>query len=189
MFCSITNEMPLWWLMEGPRVMSHDFSVSFCEIDLELTICNCLNAEVSIRIITNDFMPETKLSDYLISDSNTNQGGWHNVSLANDIKEISNVQGVLSEKLSSSSSQSISPFIWCAASSTSVKMQPSSTAKVPLRICIFSPGTFDLSSYELHWNVQSSSPSDEGRPGDDGTRSSSGMSHGHPFYLTVMQSH
>ncbi|PKU73262.1 trafficking protein particle complex subunit 8 [Dendrobium catenatum] len=184
--CSITNEIPLWWLMEGPRVMSHDFSVSFCEIDLELTICNCLNAEVSIRIITHDFMPETKLSDYLISDSNTNQGGWHNVSLANDIKEISNVQ---SEKLSSSSSQSISPFIWCAASSTSVKMQPLSTANVPLRICIFSPGTFDLSSYELHWNVQSSSRSDKGRPGDDATRSSSGMSRGHPFYLTVMQSH
>lgn len=198
--CSITNKMPVWWLMEGPRVVSHDFSISFCEVDLELTICNSMKTEFSIRIITSDFMPETKLSDDLISDSNINQGGWHDASLvANDIKEASNVQGFQSRKSSSSSSpslppsssttttssQSIPPFIWCAASSTLVKMKPSSTAKVPLRICIFSPGTFDLSNYELHWNVQSSN---EG-PGDDATRSSSGNSRGHPFYLTVMQSH
>lgn len=192
MLFSIANKIPIWWLMEGPRVISHDFSASFCEVDLELTICNCTKIEVLIRIITSDSMPETKLSDDLVSDSNVNQGGWHDISLANDVKEISNVQGLQSRKsLSSSSSpssQSISPFIWCAASSTLVKMQPSSTAKVPLRICVFSAGTFDLSNYELQWNAEATNPSDGG-PGDDAMRSSSGISRGHPFYLTVLQSH
>lgn len=197
--CSVTNKTPIWWLMEGPRVVRHDFSACFCEVDLELTICNCTKSEVFIRIITSDFVPETKLSDDLVSDPNINQGGWHDVSLANDVKEISNVQGFQSRKsssppsssssssLSSPPSQSISPFIWCAASATLVKMQPSSTAKVPLRICVFSAGTFDLSNYELHWNVQSTNPLDGG-PGDDAMRGLSGVSRGHPFYLTVMQS-
>ncbi|XP_020578144.1 trafficking protein particle complex subunit 8 [Phalaenopsis equestris] len=181
--CSISEELPVWWLLEGPRVIHHDFCVSFCEIDLELTIYNRMKSEVFIRIITMDFMPETKPSEDSTSDPNINQGGWHDISLANDIKENSNVQGFQFRKSpspssspsSSLSSQSISPFIWCAASSTSVKMQPSSTARVPLRICVFSPGTFDLSNYELHWNV-------------DAMRSSSGISRGHPFYLTVLQS-
>ncbi|PKA59768.1 N-acetyltransferase [Apostasia shenzhenica] len=178
--CSITTKTPIWWLMEGPRSISHDFSKSFCEVDLELTICNCSKNDLSVKVITSDVMPETKHSGDSISDSNTNQGGWHDMSLS-DIEASSS--WTLSS--SSSSSQSLSPFIWCAASSTQVKLKSSSSAKVPLRICVFSPGTYDLSNYEMHWSLMTSKSSHDGIS-EDMTASSSGMSRGLPYYLTVM---
>ncbi|KAK8963015.1 hypothetical protein KSP40_PGU012905 [Platanthera guangdongensis] len=181
--CRVTNKTPVWWLIEGPRILSHDFSASFCEVDLGLTICNSMKAEVSIKVVTSDTAPESKLSDDVISDSSSNsQGGWRDISLSDDAKSTSNIPQV--QLLNPSSSNSISPFIWCAASSTEVKMLPSSTTKIPLRICVFSPGTYDLSNYELRWDSQPSDPSGE----EDTKMRSSGTSRGHPFYLTVMQS-
>ncbi|KAG0478781.1 hypothetical protein HPP92_013500 [Vanilla planifolia] len=138
--CSINSTTPIWWLMDGPRIIQHDFSVSFCEVELQLTLSNVLKSEVSIRVVTFDISPESKPSDDLPSHPSAHQGGWYDVPLTVDTKQTP-----------SSSPRSISPFIWCAASSTQVKMQASSTSVVPLRICIFSPGTYDLSNYELHW--------------------------------------
>lgn len=204
--CRVSNKMPVWWLMEGPREIRHDFSASFCEVDLELSICNCTKTEVSIKVLTSDTMAESKFSEDQISESGINQGGWHAISLSNDIKSLSNALNVQSNKPSPSPSSSsspspspsssspsmsllsISPFIWCAANSTQLKLLPSSTAKVPLRICIFSPGTYDLSNYELHWNFQSSEPSGDAGLSENTKRSSSGMSRGHPFSLAAIQS-
>lgn len=179
--CRVTNKTPVSWLIEGPRIISHEFSDSFCEVELWLTICNSVKAEVSIKVITSDTTPESKLSDDVISDSGINQGGWHDISLSNDTKSASNIPKVRPLN-PSSSSKSISPYIWCAASSTEVKMLPSSTTKIPLRICVFSPGTYDISNCELRWDLQPSEP-----PGDEDTkRSSSGISRGQPDRKSVV---
>ncbi|XP_077245173.1 tetratricopeptide repeat (TPR)-like superfamily protein isoform X2 [Tasmannia lanceolata] len=180
--CSIASTSPIWWLVDGPRTVHHDFSASFCETRLYMTIYNCSNAVASIKINTFDTLPNTaQLTDASISSGN--KEGWHDVSLADDIKVLSDVQ--VGVRPSKPSLDSISPFVWCASSSTRVVLEPLSTAKIPLQICIFSPGTYDLSNYALHWNLQFSDNEESSR---DATRQSSGTNPGHPFYLTVLQS-
>ncbi|XP_058085040.1 uncharacterized protein LOC131232663 [Magnolia sinica] len=185
--CSIASTSPIWWLMNGPRTVHHDFSASFCETRLHMTIYNSSGAVASIKINTFDALPNTsQLSDAAQSPfSSGNQVGWHDMSLSNDIKLLpSDDQGTQPGK--PPLFEGISPFVWCASSSTRVVLEPMSTAEVPLQICIFSPGTYDLSNYTLHWNLQLSV--DEGSSVSDATRRSSGTSPGHPFYLTVIQS-
>ncbi|XP_020095709.1 trafficking protein particle complex subunit 8 isoform X1 [Ananas comosus] len=181
--CSISRTSPIWWLMDGPRTIYHEFSSSFCEIDLQLTIHNCSNSLVSIRVATFDSMLETTQSSDAVhlSDNSNDQGGWYDVSLTNDIKLISNVQGSRSQKRLS---ESTPPFVWSALSSTQLAMEPASTAKLPLKIFVFSPGTYNLSNYELHWKIQ---PQGEGITDEVKNKSSSGLGQGHPFYLTVLQ--
>lgn len=180
--CSITSKSPIWWLMDGPRMINHDFATSFCEVSVCVTIRNCSETSVSIRLATFDILPATdQISDvFQSSDPSGNQGGWHDASLVDEIKVISNVQASRPRK---PFSESISPYVWCGASSTQLKLEPACTAEVPLRICVFTPGTYDLSNYELHWKLR---PSEEGL-GDDVKRWSSGTSRGHPFYLTALQ--
>lgn len=163
-------------------MINHDFSTSFCEASVRVTIRNCSETGVSIRLATFNTMPATdQISDAVqSSDPSGNQGGWHDISLVDEIKVISNVQASRPQK---PSSESISPYVWCGASSTQLKLEPACIAEVPLRICIFTPGTYDLSNYELHWKLQ---PAVEGL-GDDIKRWSSGTSRGHPFYLTALQ--
>lgn len=181
--CSITNKCPIWWLMDGPRTVFHDFSSSFCEVGLCLTIHNCSLTAVLVKFTTFDTMPEKKPSSSTVSDPSESQGGWHEVSLENDLKVLSIADGSRSTKLSSPS-DSVSPFVWCASSSNQVTVEPSCSVEVPVRICAFSPGTYNLSNYELEWNLQSS---DEGFT-DDAKRWSGGTNKGHPFYLTILQS-
>lgn len=163
-------------------MINHDFSTSFCEASVCVTIRNCSETSVSLRLATFDTLPTTdQVSDAIqSSDPPGNQGGWHDISLVDEIKVISNVQASRPQK---SLSESISPYVWCGASSTQLKLEPAGTAEVPLRICIFTPGTYDLSNYELRWKLQ---PSEEGL-GEDVKRWSSGTSQGHPFYLTALQ--
>ncbi|KAK2968934.1 hypothetical protein RJ640_003621 [Escallonia rubra] len=174
--CEITSSSPISWLVDGPRMVHHNFSGSFCEINLRMAIHNSSDSVVSIHINTLDSTPAT------LSPSG-NEAGWHDISLLNDnIKVTSDVLGGGVQK--SVSSGSLSPFIWSGSSSTRVKLDAMSTTEVPLLLCVFSPGTYDLSNYVLHWSLLS--VNEHGDSGA-GSRQSSGTCQGHPFYITVLQ--
>ncbi|XP_043712997.1 trafficking protein particle complex subunit 8 isoform X2 [Telopea speciosissima] len=186
--CSIASTSPVWWLMNGPRTVHHNFSVSFCEIRLCVTIHNSSEEAVSIRISTVDITSsDGQLSDVAAAAqypmSSENQAGWHDVSLGKDIKVTSDVLGTQSGK--GVSSDVMAPFVWAASSSTRVELGPISTIEVPLKVCVFAPGTYNLSNYSVHWEVKLS-----GDPvfAGDGTRQLSGRSPGHPYYITALQS-
>ncbi|TVU44714.1 hypothetical protein EJB05_04165 [Eragrostis curvula] len=174
------SEKPIWWLMEGPQTVSHDFSKSYCEVNIQLVIHNSARHEISVSVVTFDSMPEIRKSVHP-QDSTSALGGWHDVSLENDIKVISSAKGTHYEK---KSSESIPPYVWCSLSSAQIELQPDSSARVPLRVCIFAPGTYNFSNYELHWKVHPS----KGSQVDENGRWSSGGDQGHPFYVTVLQS-
>ncbi|PON63122.1 TRAPP II complex, Trs [Parasponia andersonii] len=182
--CSIASTSPISWHVDGPRTLYHNFSSSFCEIRLSMTIYNSSNSIASVRINTVD--SSGNLSESTSPQSATssgNQVGWHDVSLVTDIKVTSDVLGTRSIK--PPSLDSVSSFVWSAASSTRVQIKPMSMAKIPLQICAFSPGTYDLSNYMLHWNLLL--PDGEVNL-DEGTRQSAGTCQGYPYYLTVLQS-
>ncbi|KAI7991474.1 Trafficking protein particle complex subunit 8 [Camellia lanceoleosa] len=178
--CSIANTSPIWWLMEGPRTIHHNFSSSFCKIKLKMTIHNSSDAVASIRIETSDSTSSANKT----SVPSGNEAGWHDVSLLNDVKVTSDVLGTRVGK--SLPQGCVSPFIWSGVSSTRFKLEPMSTTEIPLQICVFSPGTYDLSNYILHWNCLPSNDQVNQRAG--GTKKSSGTCQGHPYYLTVLQS-
>ncbi|KAL6988129.1 hypothetical protein U1Q18_013876 [Sarracenia purpurea var. burkii] len=178
-YCSIASRSPVWWLVEGPRTIHHNFSASFCEVKLKMTIHNSSTDVASIRIDTSDSASISNTT----SVPSGNEAGWHDISPPNDAKSVSGVLGTHAGKLLSQ--DSISPFIWSGVSSTRIELESMSTTKIPLHICVFSPGTYDLSSYVLHWNLLSANGQiNQGA----GTRQSSGTSQGHPYYLTVLQS-
>ncbi|OEL35037.1 Trafficking protein particle complex subunit 8 [Dichanthelium oligosanthes] len=135
----------------------------------------------SVRVVTSDVMPEKSQTAHT-HDSTSVQGGWHDVSLQNDIKAISSAKGTHHEK---QSSKSISPYVWCSLSSAQIELQPDSCARVPLKVCIFAPGTYNFSNYELQWKVHRPS---EGAQVDENENGSLGGGQGHPFYVTVLQS-
>ncbi|XP_062212632.1 uncharacterized protein LOC133913481 isoform X2 [Phragmites australis] len=177
--CSALNQSPIWWLMEGPRTVSHDFSKSYCEVNVQLVIHNSVGHKILVRVVTFDGMPNKSRTVHP-PDSTSVQGGWYDVSLENDIKAISSAKGTHYEK---QSSESISPYVWCSLSSAQVELQPESSARVPLKMCIFAPGTYNFSNYELHWKMHPS----EGAQVDESERWSSGGDQGHPFYVTVLK--
>ncbi|KAK0585872.1 hypothetical protein LWI29_035426 [Acer saccharum] len=185
--CSTSGTGPITWLIDGPRTMHHNFSASFCEIDLRMTIYNSSDAAVFIRVNTYD----SPSSNGQSSDATTlqtavptgNQSGWHEVPVLNDIKVTSQVLGTQVGK-SSPSLESVSPFIWSGSSATSVQLGPMSTAEIPMKVCIFSPGAYNLSNYALNWNLVS--VNGDGNEGE--TRRSSGTCHGYPYHLTLLQS-
>lgn len=174
--CSAVSQNPVWWLMEGPRTITHDFSKSCCEANIHLVIHNSSEHNVSVRVVTSDRMADQNQTAPS-HESASGQGGWYDVSLENDIKAISSTKGTQAQK---QSSESISPFVWCSLSSAQVDLKPDSCAKVPLKVCIFAPGTYNFSNYELHWKVD---PSEGGQV--ENVRSGGGQ--GYPFYVTVLQ--
>lgn len=165
--------------MEGPRTISHDFSKSYCEVNLQLLIHNSEAHKILVRVATFDVMPE-KSQTVHPHDSTSAQGGWYDVSLENDVKTISNSKSTHQEK---QSSKSISPYVWCSLSCAQKELQPDSCARVPLKVCIFAPGTYNFSNYELQWKVHPS----EGPLVDENEKLLSGGGLGHPFYVTVLQ--
>uniref|UniRef100_A0A0E0GUM1 Trafficking protein particle complex subunit 8 n=1 Tax=Oryza nivara TaxID=4536 RepID=A0A0E0GUM1_ORYNI len=175
--CSAIDQSPIWWFMEGPRTVTHDFSKSYCEANIQLVIHNSVQHNISARVVTYDSVPD-KSQTVNLQDSNSNQGGWYDVSLENDIKAISTAKGTHYQK---QPSESISPFVWCSLSSAQVDLKPDTSTKVPLKVCIFMPGTYNLSNYQLQWKVHSS----EVGQVDENQRSGGGQ--GHPFYVTVLQ--
>ncbi|XP_050384005.1 uncharacterized protein LOC126800653 isoform X2 [Argentina anserina] len=178
--CSTESTSPISWLVDGPRTLYHNFTASFCEVNFHMTIYNSSDGIASVSIKTYDSSNSDPLSDSTSvqsATSSSNQDGWHDLSLVNEIKVTSDVLGIRTGK--SSSVESISPFIWSGSSSTKVELEPKSRTEVPLQVCLFSPGTYDLSSYVLHWNLL--------LPNGD-SRQSTGACQGYPYYLTVLQS-
>lgn len=110
-----------------------------------------------------------------------NQAGWRDVPPVNELKVTSNVPGTQPGK--ALSLESVSPYIWSGSSSTNLHLEPMSSVEIPLQICVFSPGTYDLSNYVLSWNLPS-----KGRGDSDETKQRSGKCHGYKYYLTVLQS-
>ncbi|XP_024187862.1 trafficking protein particle complex subunit 8 isoform X1 [Rosa chinensis] len=177
--CSIESSSPILWLVDGPRTLYHNFSASFCEINFHMTIYNSSDVIASVCIKTYDSNSDN-LSDAIPvqpATSSSNQDGWHDLPLVNEIRVTSDVVGARTGK--SSSVESVTPFIWSGSSSTKVELEPKSRAEIPLQVCVFSPGTFDLSNYVLHWKLLLSN--------GDGLQSS-GACQGYPYFLTVLQS-
>ncbi|XP_052200322.1 uncharacterized protein LOC127806829 isoform X2 [Diospyros lotus] len=172
--CSMASTSPIWWIMEGPRTVHHNFLADFCEIKLSMTIHNSSDAVASVRIDTIDSASSSRTPS-----SPGNESGWHDVSLSNDVKVSSDIVGPRVSR--SLSGESVSLFIWSGTSSTQIKLEPMSTTEIPLQISVLSPGTYDLSNYALHWNLLRSSGQAAG------TLPSSGTCQGHPYYLTVLQ--
>ncbi|KAL0346987.1 UNVERIFIED_CONTAM: hypothetical protein Scaly_1714700 [Sesamum calycinum] len=175
----VASKSPIWWLMDGPRSVRHDFSAAFCEINLSLTVYNSSEDVVSVRIVTLDYTPAINSATSAASVSG-NEVGWHDISHPSEIKVTSDVTGVRGGK--APSTDSVSPFIWSGTSSTRFNLEPFSSAPVPLQICVFSPGTFDLSNYILYWNLVSSS---DGGHDVDGPKVSSGTCQGHSYHVAA----
>ncbi|KAM7499968.1 hypothetical protein LguiA_024382 [Lonicera macranthoides] len=172
----IASTSPIWWVMDGPRTVHHNFSTPFIEIKLKMTLHNSSDSTASIRIDTHDSASNPNpMNTSTSSTPSGNEVGWHDVSpLNNELKLGSDVSGTGFRK--PVSPECASPFIWSGSSSTRVKLEPGSTTEVPLLICIFSPGTYDLSNYDVEWSLLSS----------DSNGQSSGICQGHPYYLTVL---
>lgn len=151
---------------------------------MKMRLYNCSGAIAFVRINTLDSAGIVGHPNPLnVGQSVTpdSQAGWHDVTLVNEVKVTSNVTGSQSGK--SLSLGSVSPHIWSGSSSTNVHLKPMSSAEIPLQICVFSPGIYDLSNYVLHWNLL---PESHGN--HDETRQPSGKCLGYTYYLTVLQS-
>lgn len=170
------------WLMDGPRTKQHNFSASFCEINLKMMICNSSDSPVFVRVNTFDSLTSSDHSnDETALQNSGNQAGWHELPKPNEIKAISNIMKNPVGK--SQSLESIAPFIWSGSSATSIRLKPFSTQEIPMQVTIFSPGTYDLSNYSLNWSLL---------PVNDDTsetkrESSSGICNGYPYFVTVLQ--
>ncbi|KAH9302440.1 hypothetical protein KI387_014023 [Taxus chinensis] len=161
--CSVTSDCPIWWLMEGPKTVIHDFStLPFCEIKFYLTIRNCSTESISVKIETSDNgLKLGETSETVQASATQTQSGWHDVSLETDDtgKVISDPgQGpsiISSNELSEF--QTVGPcfpFMWCALSCANIKELGSwSSFTVPLSISVFAPGIYDLSNYRLMWKL------------------------------------
>lgn len=175
-FDSTASTGPISWLVDGPQTLHHDFSTSFCEINLKMRLYNSSGATASVRIDTLDFA-----GSVVQPATPDNQAGWHDVTPVNELKVTSNVPETQPGK--ALSLDSVSPYIWSGSSSTNLHLEPLSSAEIPLQICVFSPGTYDLSNYVLNWNLLSQNQGD-----GDQTRKDSGKCQGYKYYLTVLQS-
>lgn len=181
---STSNASPISWQVDGPRTLYHDFSASLCEINLRMIIFNSSDAVASVHVKTFDSINTGGHLSEGTSSPSGNQSGWywHDASVEKDIKVTSDVLGARGRK--SLSLESVTPFVWSGTSSTSIQIQPMSKTEIPLQICVFSAGIYDLSNYVLQWNLLST----EGPESLEGTRQSSGTCQGYQYYLSVLQS-
>lgn len=177
-FYSVRTSSPIWWIMDGPRTVKHDFKEPFCAISLKLIVHNSSDDALSVCCNPSDSTANISSSGNA-SAASGNEVGWHDLSLSNDIKITTDP--LVTRAVKPMSSDTVPPFIWSASSSTHFTLEPLSSRETPLEICVFSSGTFDLSNYALHWSL--SSHSDQG----DESSASSGTCQGHPFYITVLQ--
>ncbi|OMO68610.1 Tetratricopeptide-like helical [Corchorus olitorius] len=187
--CSLSSMSPVSWLVDGPQTIEHDFTASLCEVKLRMTISNSSDSVASVRVNTFD-SPSNGIQSSDVAGTQTqtgvsseNQSGWFDIPVVNDMKVITS--DALATRLAKSlSMESVSQFIWSGSSSTRVELQPRSTAEIPLQICVFAPGIYNLSNYTLNWNLISTK--DEENQGE--ADKSCGVCQGYPYYLTVLQS-
>lgn len=151
-----------------------------------MTIYNSSYAAVFVRVNTFDSPSSSgQSSDATSLQSNVpsgNQTGWHEIPVLTDIKLTSQLPPNQLRKLPSL--ESVPPFIWSGSSATSLHLEPMSSAEIPMKVCVFSPGTYDLSNYALDWKLFP----DNSREDEAETSQTSGTCPGYPFYLTVLQS-
>ncbi|CAN1277707.1 Trafficking protein particle complex subunit 8 [Linum perenne] len=184
--CRTAKTSPITWTMSGPRTKHHDFSSSFCEISLQMTVHNSSDSVASVIIKTADSAGNSSQSK-----ASGTQGGWQ--PLATDTKATVSEVGIITRKTESSDPISpVSPFIWSGSSSSKVVLQPRTSAEIPMHICVFYPGTYDLSSYVLNWNLKPVGGNQQEANVDlqrnpDETRKWSGTCKGYPYFLTVLQ--
>ncbi|KAK7284775.1 hypothetical protein RJT34_19528 [Clitoria ternatea] len=180
---STASTGPISWLVDGPQTLLHDFSTSFCEINLKMHLYNSSGATVFVHIDTLDSASNggRMNSTNTVQSATPDQAGWHDITPVSELKGTSNVPDTQPGK--AISLESVSPYIWSGSSSTNLHIDPVSVAEIPLQICVFSPGTYDLSNYVLNWKL----PSD-GQGNSDQTRQHSGKCQGYKYYITVLQS-
>ncbi|KAJ0088798.1 hypothetical protein Patl1_32733 [Pistacia atlantica] len=152
--------------------------------------CHCrqgFDTVASVRVNTFDFSSSSGQSSGATTTQASvpsgNQSGWHEVRALTEIKVTSSIPR--NEVGKSPSLGSVSPYIWSGSSATSVRLEPKSTAEILLEICVFSPGTYDLSNYSLNWNLLG--VNDQGNE-EEGTKQSSGTCYGYPYFFTVLES-
>lgn len=183
-FDSTASTGPISWLVDGPQTLHHDFSTSFCEINLKMHLYNSSGTTAFVHIETIDFDRgggHINSVNAVSSATPDNQVGWHDVTPVNELKVTSNA--VETQPGKALSLESVSPYIWSGSSSTSIHLEPMSSAEIPLQICVFSPGTYDLSNYFLNWKLPS-----KGLGNSDETGQHSGKCQGYKYFLTVLQS-
>ncbi|XP_014495790.1 trafficking protein particle complex subunit 8 [Vigna radiata var. radiata] len=181
---STASTGPISWLVDGPQTMHHDFSASFCEINMKMHIHNSSGATTFVRIDTldSDGNSEQINSVNVVQSATTdNQAGWHDIAPVNELKVASNALETQPGK--ALSLESASSYIWSGSSSTHLHIEAMSSVEIPLQICVFSPGTYDLSNYVLNWKLPSNGQGDS-----DEKRQQSGQCQGYKYYLTVLQS-
>ncbi|CAL5194328.1 unnamed protein product [Lathyrus oleraceus] len=181
---STASTGPISWLVDGPQTLHHDFSTSFCEINLKMHLYNSSGTTAFVHIETIDFDRgggHINSVNAVSSATPDNQVGWHDVTPVNELKVTSNA--VETQPGKALSLESVSPYIWSGSSSTSIHLEPMSSAEIPLQICVFSPGTYDLSNYFLNWKLPS-----KGLGNSDETGQHSGKCQGYKYFLTVLQS-
>ncbi|KAI5425327.1 uncharacterized protein LOC127125569 [Lathyrus oleraceus] len=181
---STASTGPISWLVDGPQTLHHDFSTSFCEINLKMHLYNSSGTTAFVHIDTIDFDRgggHINSVNAVSSATPDNQVGWHDVTPVNELKVTSNT--VETQPGKALSLESVSPYIWSGSSSTSIHLEPMSSAEIPLQICVFSPGTYDLSNYFLNWKLPS-----KGLGNSDETGQHSGKCQGYKYFLTVLQS-
>ncbi|XP_051131915.1 uncharacterized protein LOC127251976 isoform X2 [Andrographis paniculata] len=179
--CCIASKTPIWWKMDGPKSIRHDFSLALCEINLNMTVSNSSEDLISVRIITLD--GPNAVSSLTSGTSNSgSEVGWHDTSHPSEIRVAADALGARAGR--PHSIESVPPFIWSGTSSTRFNLELRSSVQVPLQICVFAPGTYDLSNYLLHWNFVSSNDGED----ELGSKAlSSGTCQGHSYHITVLQ--
>ncbi|XP_057525663.1 uncharacterized protein LOC130805064 isoform X2 [Amaranthus tricolor] len=180
--CRVGSNGPLCWMMEGPRTVHHDFDKSFCEINLKMSIHNSLDAEVSVHIDTNNSVSSASQSSNSTGVSADTKHGWHDVSLTGEAKTNADTLGS-TQYDKQMPVESTPPFIWCGSSATRVKLPPLSDIEVPVQICVFAPGTYNISNCLLHWELSQTTAESAAD-----LKESSGTCPGQSFYITVLQS-
>ncbi|KAE9621728.1 hypothetical protein Lal_00032713 [Lupinus albus] len=179
-YSSTASTGPISWLLDGPQTLHHDFSESFCEIDLKMHLYNSSVATAFVCIDTSD---SAGISRHTIQSATPdNQAGWHDVPPVNELK-VTTSNALETQPGKALSLEGVSPYIWSGSGSTNLHIEPMSSVEIPLQICVFSPGTYDLSNYTLSWNLPS-----KGRGDSNETKQPSGKCQGYKYYLTVLQS-
>ncbi|KAK5787304.1 hypothetical protein PVK06_041958 [Gossypium arboreum] len=183
--CSPSSMSPISWLVDGPRTIQHNFSAPLCEVNLKMTITNSSDAIASVHINTFDSPSSNNqpIDDATTSQPPEHQSGWSEIPIVNDTKIIT-TEALTTRVPKSLSLESVPQYIWSGTSSTKLVLQPRSTAEIPLQICVFTPGIYDLSNYVLNWIL---TPVNDGENQGEANKSS-GVCKGYPYYLSVLES-
>lgn len=170
---STSSSSPISWILDGPQEITHNFSASFCEISLKMTLYNSSSSTATVCTNTFDSTHHNVVSS---SSSEPSMSGWYSLSLENEIKAPSDII---------TAQESVGAMIWSGSSSTKVHIQPKSSTEIPLEVCVFYPGTYDLSNYAVQWSLECL---EESSSSEEKKKLTSGTCQGYPYHITVLPS-